>query len=854
MKRFLTLFLAVLIILSGCIGVSADSKGLLKGMDVLGELVTRADTDYVRRDEFAAVAATLMGLNVQGPSATAFGDVTQDNIYGAAIRTVNEGSIMNGVNSYEFAPASTITLQEAVVAYIRLLGYEVWAKAKGGYPAGYNQVATSLKLFSHISKPLDSMLTFGDLWAITDWIMDTSVAQPSYIMQNGQLVEEIKVRSDSPTLLEQNLGLTMYEATVEEIIAETHSINVVIGDDESDRLVKYSKGDTLTLKAAPTVNIIAYDKAPVNIWITDEDELMYLEMQDNCEVIYGTVYSVNKDYSEGTSYNTASIEEIVLWDNEKEYEISGDGVSYYHNEKPFSGNIELTDKYVRIVTKDGDIVSVETWDFRPGGLIKEINFKNIVYERGDVTEAITNVEDYYKQVLILDGEVRDIKDLKTGTLVDYFISDDKETFILLASEKKHSDVFEGANDDEIQIGNLLIRLSDTVYTLSDDRGYVEGNISELMGSRISAYVDAFGKVRYITTEGEVTKSDFIGYLIGIEERSGLSSKIEAYIANLDDAEFTKKVYSVSDKVVYEDSLNQTILDTNSDTRTAKSIYRFKVNAKGEVIRVSAVSPYYGYTPNADGLVTATWSGQFPGRGDPTYYSADNDSGKRIYFPKNEKMVVLYEKDGEAAFGTTSYANLESKTPTGSVSFAFFGEEMSSEFDLILLIGDIARIKGESSGGYGIVESVRTTVDEEGEEIKLAQIDGQRYLVDNEDAAVISENTLVAYSKLTGGFSDYDIDITDYIKLSGELESWEGKTGAEGNIELKRGTISKVDSRRIFFDDGSAYFFGTSGCKYRVYDSSNGKFSDGSAQDFLQGRDVIYLLTSSQTISTVFYTN
>lgn len=512
MRRLISIALAVILSLSCCICVTADSTGLFRGINIIPELLERPDTDYVRRDEFSAVASALMGFTTVEPSVTQFTDVAEDNIYGSSIRTVKDGKIMNGVNSYEFAPESTITFQDAIVTYIRILGYQVWADSKGGYPAGYNQVAASLKLFNTVSKPLDSMLTFGDLWLLTDWVVEVPAAQSSFSLENGMISEEIIVNKSAPTLLEKNLGLTMYEATVDKVIGENHSVEITITDDGKDRDVKYTAGDSLSLKAKSTVNIFAYDKAPVYVWISDENELVHIAIHDNCEVIYGSVYSVNRDTSE-SDYNADDIAEIALWDVDDEYEIHEDGADFYKNDKKVNGGISLVNEYIRAVVKDKKIVAVETWDFKDGGLVSDITFKSIEYKRGGMTEAINDVDSFSKQILIVDGEMRDIKELRLDTLVDYYISSDKESFVLLASEKKYTDVFEAYSDDEIQLGNTLVGLSDTVFVNIENKGYIEGDIAELAGSNVSAYVDAYGKVRYITGAEDAVKDNFIGYLI-----------------------------------------------------------------------------------------------------------------------------------------------------------------------------------------------------------------------------------------------------------------------------------------------------------------------------------------------------
>lgn len=851
MKKLITLILAICLVLTSIAGVSANSQGLFEGMNILTSLTERAETDYVRRDEFSAVAAAMMGLDSMGPADVPFSDVGKESEYGSAILTVKDGGVMNGVSSYEFAPESTITIRDAAVVFIRILGYQIWADSKGGYPNGYMQAATSLKLFNNITNPFDSMLTFGDLWTMADNVMETSVAEVSYGITDGTLSEEIYVNKNGLTLLEKNFGCTRYKAVVEETFGDTHSIRAEITEDDDRGNAKYKAGHTLTLKASSAVNIFAYDKTPVYIWITDNDELVYITPQENCEIIYGTVYSVERDTNADASYNTKEITELALWDRAKDIRISEDGASFYKNGNKVTGKLHLTNEYVRVVTKDGEITSVETWDFTEGGIVTDINFKSIVFNRGDVTEAISGIEDFSKAILILNGEIRDIKELKKDALIDFRISPDKEELIILASERKNTDILESISDDEVQIGTLILKTANTVYTYSNDRGcFVEGDLLNYTGSRVSAYVDSFGKVRYISTMGSVGSDSFIGYVMGTQSPKGLIKTKEILVANLDSADFTQKVYKVADSV--NDS-SYSLLTDSIDTKTAKSVFRFKVNAKGEITEFSGLKPYFGYA-QTDGYVSIDFSGNIPGNGDPAYFEIDS---KKLYFPRNEKITVIYENEGETAFGTTTYGDLEGKDTSGIYTFSFFGEDMSSEFDLILLMGDISNM-AEHAGKFGIVSAVLSGKDADGEDIKIAEIDGKRYTVNKSDADILEENMLVYYKPTIGGFTSYAIDIIDTLKLNEKLHNNKGNTSDGGNISLKRGTIEKLDSKRIFIDDYDtgldAYFFDRNGCRYIIYDETRKSFVDGNSYDFLQGKDVIYLLTSDQMVSVVFYLN
>ena len=134
--------------------------------------------------------------------------------------------------------------------------------------------------------------------------------------------------------------------------------------------------------------------------------------------------------------------------------------------------------------------------------------------------------------------------------------------------------------------------------------------------------------------------------------------------------------------------------------------------------------------------------------------------------------------------------------------------------------------------------------------KAIEVDGSEYVVSEKMVEGVSQNSFICYSKTSGSFASDEIYIHDKIGFAGDMYSWDGLSGS--NISFRRGTVAKIDSKRIFFDDGSAYFLSTSGCNYKIY-NERGWFEQGSAQDFLQGRDIIYVLnTSQQTVVAVLY--
>lgn len=851
-KKLISIILVLVMSVSAGITVSAASSEVLSHLGFMKEMTTRADSEFVRRDEFAAVAAFLGGLGSPAPTQTDFTDVGEDNIYSGSILALSQSKIMNGVGGSLFAPAETLTYTQALTVFIKLLGYNELAVAKGGYPGGYIMAAKSVGLYDELKVNTASTLDFGMLWQLTEALIETPVADFEYTQQNGQITENLSITGKSPLFGAVNLGIDVYEARVDSIDFSRYNVNVTITD--SHVSAPLTSGDTAMLKCPADIDILNFDKSFVKIWVKDNDTLAHIEFSDGAELIYGTVYSVNGDTSETARYQVSKLDEIKLWDNDTVYE-TGEDFELTYNDKDFTGSLALGGNFVRMIVKDKKILNMETWDFTEGGIVESSTIKSILFTKGSTKRQIKDLESFEKVNFILDGEKRDIKDLKAGTVIDYFMNSSKTTLVILASERRSADILESVSGNDIEIGNLSYLMADTVYSSLDGGEYDEGLNDALYNTEVKVYFDGFSKVRYITNSGKISKNEFIGYLIGTNSGKGLKTDKEAYVTNLDDNEFVKKIYKFADN--YDASeVSYSNLVSSSDLKNAKSIFRFELNGKEEIVKVSKLSPYFGYT-EVDGLVSYSHSYQFPEKGNPMYFEID---GKRLYFDVSERIVAIYEKDGEVAFGVTNYRTLAARRPSSEMIFSFFGEYLSADFDLILLSGDMSTV-GSDESKYGFISSLRTGLDADGDKVTIAEIDGKNYIVNPSDVSALKENMLVYYSTAFDGYADFDIDIKDSVWLEGKFFDWAGKKGANGDITLVMGTVKKIDSKRIYFDMGldgngkeiiEAYFFDRTGCNYRIYDERTGEFTQGSDKDELQGKDVIYILTSNGMVSNVFY--
>lgn len=98
----------------------------------------------VTRSTFAKVISNILNKSTGADVSFTDVEITDENY--DAICAVAEAGILKGISETEFGVNSFLTVRDALVASLRLLGYEQTAEAKGGYPNGYSTLAAKLKL------------------------------------------------------------------------------------------------------------------------------------------------------------------------------------------------------------------------------------------------------------------------------------------------------------------------------------------------------------------------------------------------------------------------------------------------------------------------------------------------------------------------------------------------------------------------------------------------------------------------------------------------------------------------------------------------------------------------------------
>lgn len=100
----------------------------------------------VSRGEFVSLAVEVLNLSMDFESDGTFHDVKKGHIYENGIYKALSAGLLKGTGDGAFRPDDAITYEAAVKVLVAALGYESYAYASGGYPAGYIYTAKSIGL------------------------------------------------------------------------------------------------------------------------------------------------------------------------------------------------------------------------------------------------------------------------------------------------------------------------------------------------------------------------------------------------------------------------------------------------------------------------------------------------------------------------------------------------------------------------------------------------------------------------------------------------------------------------------------------------------------------------------------
>ena len=92
-----------------------------------------------------------------------FDDVPTTHWAYGVISQITDIGYMIGTSETEFSPEDPVTVNQVNKVLVKILGYEQFANINGGYPAGFNYLASTLKVLKGVNNFGENPITRGEL-------------------------------------------------------------------------------------------------------------------------------------------------------------------------------------------------------------------------------------------------------------------------------------------------------------------------------------------------------------------------------------------------------------------------------------------------------------------------------------------------------------------------------------------------------------------------------------------------------------------------------------------------------------------------------------------------------------------
>lgn len=386
MKKLITLILALSIILSVWTmpvfsreadeTLALNKEELLYTLGAVSEetkLLLESDTE-ITRGQFSQIIFEICKLN--GGANGNFNDVTFGSKYYDAICAVSQNKFMKGDGKGNFNPDLYVTDLDAMIAILRVLGYEEYSYYNGGYPNGYYMSVRETKLLNKVGSITNVNIKGSKLSVLLRNMIDEPVCQVTKISSDGSYEKELSSKPFSEIYFGvANIKGIVTGNTRTMLTSKTPTGGIIIEG-------KFLNSEDVYADNFLGIHSLAY-------YTAETDKLLYIEETDR-----NIITTVTADKLVAVRGNSITYEinetknDTITFPATAHILFNGSYLSLY-NESLFdsmaSGEIKLTDN-----NGDGkiDVVSILSYETC---IIDKVNSKDEVitfkYGGGTVTKA-----------------------------------------------------------------------------------------------------------------------------------------------------------------------------------------------------------------------------------------------------------------------------------------------------------------------------------------------------------------------------------------------------------------------------------------------------------------------------------
>lgn len=510
-----------------------EPVGLLKGLGIIKDSDDYSLNAPVTRGHFAQLMTRSMGIvesNIDMYGETKYLDVGPENPYKRSVGYLDSLGWIHSADG-KFHPDNTITFAQAAKWMTYLVGYDVLAEKKGGYPMGYISVLAELGVSNGMKLTSNTVMTEGDVYILLSKLLETEIIEAvSYgekiIMQSSKdntalwrYFNAYKIRGIVTAT--ENTGLATEGGAVSEDYIQIDGKDYELGE----KIAKDVIGKAVTAYIREDKNASGSEVVCLSVDNKRNKILLIQDDQINGVTESGNNFVVNyTDENERSKSVTLSKDAYYIYNGvaygdviSKSYleTISGD-VLCIDNDKDSDYDVVSINNYTYVAVKSVDSISE---------LIHCQNGKSILAD---------------EDVLLWDGE----KEIKLTELSEWDVLQVRETIkgkaeLLLLTETVRG-IVESVGDNEVTVNGVAYKISSCLTN-------AELN-SIVLGEEMVAALDTRGRICVVNDN--LANSDDIGYLIGVGADDGvLSGKTKVKLLTHNGA---VNVYEVNKSFRYND--------------------------------------------------------------------------------------------------------------------------------------------------------------------------------------------------------------------------------------------------------------------------------------------------------------
>ncbi len=563
-------------------GTKYEEAGAVLG--ALGIMVGDPDGNFrpddgIKRSEFSKIAVHAMGLEDSAEAAkgqTQFHDVSADYWANGYINVAANHKLIVGDPNGNFRPEDRISYQEAVTILVRMLGYELAAEAKGGYPTGYLQVANQYG-FTKNAAGSGSEVTKRGVAAILAYNALTigMMEQTGFGSSNNFEITD-------KTVLKENLSTEKFQGQ----ITGTHYTKLT-GTSGLDK-------DQIEIDSVVYKNLDSNANNLLGYRVT-----YYVKTGDNGDksiILVRSETGKNKVLTiDGDNIETVEADRINYWQNKetdkntKYAKISAsakmiyNGVAISFTEEKLKENGTLAGN-VKLLDTDSD----DTYD-----VVFVNEYQNLVVD--STSQLSYTVSDKYgNPSLSFDPEESGLKFSLTDKNGKEFKFEDLAEWMVISYLKSES-------EDVLQATVLTDKVVGAVTEIEDDRYKIDGKFYQIadnykgtvkLDDEGTFYLDVRGKIAAVNANS--TLSDKYAYLIDAAEADGMNDHIDLKLFNM---KGEIEILSTVDRITLNGGAKEdaaTVLEKlKSSGKVTKQLITYEVNSDGKITKLNTAEDISG---------------------------------------------------------------------------------------------------------------------------------------------------------------------------------------------------------------------------------------------------------------------